>query len=191
MSGWLVGVSLEGAGRRRVLLKWGACRVELVAGAEQLVLQADERLGGRVGGPLGGSAGMSQTCTLGALMLAHCWPAPTAAADLNTPMAPELGLFLDEAYFDGYNKQVRKGCCPVLHGYYRSSRAYVNSSPVGRPPAMGCEVHCRLQPGLPWPLLHGLAPQRRPLHHLVPRLPICSSHPPSPSCRSGASCTAT
>ncbi|PRW60709.1 tRNA pseudouridine synthase mitochondrial-like [Chlorella sorokiniana] len=27
------------------------------------------------------------------------------SADLNTPMAPELGLFLDEAYFDGYNKQ--------------------------------------------------------------------------------------
>ena len=37
-------------------------------------------------------------------------PAPlyhSPPADLNTPMAPELGLFLDEAYFDGYNKQVR------------------------------------------------------------------------------------
>ena len=26
-------------------------------------------------------------------------------ADLGTPMAPELGLFLDECYFDAYNKQ--------------------------------------------------------------------------------------
>lgn len=41
-----------------------------------------------------------------------CKNAP--AADLNTPMAPELGLFLDEAYFDGYNKQVRVGS-QVIH----------------------------------------------------------------------------
>ena len=32
-------------------------------------------------------------------------PLPPPPADLNTPMAPELGLFLDECFFDSYNKQ--------------------------------------------------------------------------------------
>lgn len=33
-------------------------------------------------------------------------PHPTLPPpDLNTPMAPELGLFLDECYYSAYNKQ--------------------------------------------------------------------------------------
>lgn len=35
-------------------------------------------------------------------------------AGLPTPMAPELGLFLDECYYDAYNKQARRACCRAV-----------------------------------------------------------------------------
>lgn len=39
--------------------------------------------------------------------LSHCTTemARTTLADLNAPMAPELGLFLDECYYESYSKQ--------------------------------------------------------------------------------------
>ncbi|PSC75036.1 tRNA pseudouridine synthase mitochondrial-like [Micractinium conductrix] len=43
-----------------------------------------------------------------------------SSADLNTPMAPELGLFLEECYFDGYNKQWSHVHHPLSLGEYQA-----------------------------------------------------------------------
>lgn len=58
-------------------------------------------------------------------------------ADLNTPMAPELGLFLDECFFDAYNKQWGEMHSELKLSDYQADVDAFKVGPRGRPSCAG------------------------------------------------------